>query len=224
MVRVVELEGFQAGSRQVIQSQALIGLGHHGQAIADGGCFLEVFHNVAATVRGGHISVTGQVVMRHVNLIGGEQIAQVDHALLGVWCVAASREAAGELSELIVRVAGGARVALGHVQRNEAGNQAAVLVKRSQAFEVVGVVNIGVLRVQADEAVSRGLGCFRLNVLVVGVDQLQLRLLGITAERVARLQCLELGDGAGVAIIIQVGLCLLVEFGLAQVFVDHLFR
>ena len=77
---------------------------------------------------------------------------------------------------------------------------------------------------QTDKAIRRRLCRFWLNALVVGVDQLQLGLFGIAPERVARLQRLELGHRSGVATIVQVGLCLLVKFGLAQVFVDDLFR
>jgi hypothetical protein len=49
-----------------------------------------------------------------------------------------------------------------------------------------------VLRVQADEALGGGLGSLGLGVLVVGVDQLELGLVGIAAERIARLQSLQL--------------------------------
>ncbi|MCY1301817.1 hypothetical protein D9M68_692220 [compost metagenome] len=77
------------------------------------------------------------------------------------------------------------------------------------------------LRVQADEALGGGPGGLGLDILVVGVDQFELRLLGIAAERVARLQCFQLVDGAGVALVVQVGLCLLVQLGLAEVLVDH---
>ncbi|MCY1442537.1 hypothetical protein D9M71_589120 [compost metagenome] len=120
MVRVVQLQGFQAGGGQVVQAQALVGLDHHGQAIAHGRGFLEVFHHVAAAVGGGDVGLALEVVVRHVHFIGGQQVAQVDHARLGVRGVAAVRVAAGELGELVVGVAGGARVTLGHVQRQEA--------------------------------------------------------------------------------------------------------
>ncbi len=73
---------------------------------------------------------------------------------------------------------------------------------------------------QADEALGSRACSFRLGVAVIGVDQLELRLLGETTERVTRLQRLELADGAGIALVVQVGLCLLVQLDLAQVFVD----
>jgi hypothetical protein len=81
-----------------------------------------------------------------------------------------------------------------------------------------------VLRVQADETLGGGLGGLGLGVLVVGVDQFQLRLVGVAAERIARLQGLQLAGGAGVAMVVQVGLRLLVQLGFAQVFVDDFLR
>jgi hypothetical protein len=138
--------------------------------------------------------------------------------------VAAVREAAGQLGELVVGVAGSARVTLGHVQRQEARQQADVLVERGQALEVVGVVDVRVLWMQADETLGGGLGSLRLGVLVVGVDQLELGLIGIATERITRLQSLQLGGGAGVAVVVQVGLSLLVQLDFAQVFVDDFLR
>ncbi len=73
---------------------------------------------------------------------------------------------------------------------------------------------------QADEALGSRACSFRLGVAVIGIDQLELRLLGETTERVTRLQRLELADGTGIALVVQVGLCLLVQLDLAQVFVD----
>ena len=45
-------------------------------------------------------------------------------------------------------------------------------------------------------------------------------LLGETPERIARLQGLEFADGAGVALVVQVGLCLLVQLDFTQILVD----
>ena len=219
-VRVVLLEQVKAGSCQVGHAQALVRLDHQRQAVGHGWGFLEVFHHVATAVGGGDVGLALDIVVANVHFIGGQQVAQVHHAVLGVGRVAAVGVAAGQLGELVERVAGGAGIALGHVQRQEARHEAAVLVKRGQALEVVGVVDVRVLWVQADEALGGGLGGFRLHVLVVGIDQVQLRLFGVAAERVARLQGLELAHGAAVAAGVQVVLRLLVQFGFAEVFVD----
>ncbi|MNP35754.1 hypothetical protein D3C76_1291020 [compost metagenome] len=76
------------------------------------------------------------------------------------------------------------------------------------------------LRVQADEALGGRTRGFGLCVLVVGVDQLELRLLGIAAERIAGLQCLQFVDGIGVALVVEIFLRLLVKLVFAQVFID----
>ena len=80
------------------------------------------------------------------------------------------------------------------------------------------------LWVQTNETLGGGLGSFRLGVLVVGVDQLELRLIGIATERITRFQSLQLGCGAGVAVVVQVGLSLLVQLDFAQVFVYDFLR
>ncbi|MCY1179014.1 hypothetical protein D9M73_193910 [compost metagenome] len=59
MIRVVELEGFQAGGGQFVQVHLLVRLDHHCQAVADRWGFLEVLDHVAATVGGGDIGLTG---------------------------------------------------------------------------------------------------------------------------------------------------------------------
>ena len=67
-----------------------------------------------------------------------------------------------------------------------------------------------------------GAGGFGLHVLVVGVDQLELGLLGVAAEGIARFEGFQLGDGAVVALVVEVVLRLLVQLALAQVLVDSL--
>ena len=68
---------------------------------------------------------------------------------------------------------------------------AEVLVEVDQALQVVGVVDIGVVRVQADEAVAGGDRRRGLALAVVGVGDLELRLLRVATVRKARLELLE---------------------------------
>ncbi|MNF73903.1 hypothetical protein D3C84_559200 [compost metagenome] len=126
------------------------------------------------------------------------------------------------MGKLVVGVAGGTGVALAHVQRQEACQQATILIEGGQALDVIGVVDVRVLRMQANEALGGGSCGFRLGILVVGVDQFQLGLLGIAAERITRFERLELGYRACVTLVIQIALRLLVQLGLAQVLVEHL--
>ncbi|MNG13034.1 hypothetical protein D3C84_966860 [compost metagenome] len=128
------------------------------------------------------------------------------------------------MGELVVGVAGGTGVALGHVQRQETRQQADVLVERGQALEVIGVVHVRMLRVQTNEALGGRLRSLRLGVLVVGVDELELSLIGVATERIARLQGLQLGCGAGIVAIVQIVLSLLVQLDFAQVFVYDFLR
>jgi len=164
---------------------ALVRLNHYRQAVTDRRGFLEVFDHIATTVGSSYIGLTSQVVIGYVDFIRCQQVAQVNHALLGVWCVTAVGVAAGELGELVVRVTCSARIALGHVQRQEARQQAHVLVKRGQAFKVIGVINVGMLWMQADKPFCSRLGRFGFGVFVVGVNQFKLGLVGVATERVA---------------------------------------
>ncbi len=223
VIRVVGFQDLQAGVSQVVQVQTLIGLNHDRQAVTDRWGFLEVFDNVATAVGRCHVGLTGQIVVGNVDLVGCQQVAQIDHALLGVGCVAAVRVAAGQLGELVIRIASSARVTLGLIQRQEAGDDADVLVERGQALEVIGVIDVRVLRVQTNETLGGRLGSFRLAILVVGVDQLELRLVSVATERITRLQRLELLGGAVIAIVVQIGLRLLVQLDFTEVFVDDFF-
>jgi hypothetical protein len=72
------------------------------------------------------------------------------------------------------------------------------------------------LRVQTNETLGGRLCSFRLGVFIVGVDQLQLCLIGVATERITRLQSLQLGCGAGVAVVVQVSLSLLIQLGFAE--------
>jgi hypothetical protein len=80
------------------------------------------------------------------------------------------------------------------------------------------------LWVQTNETLGGRLGSLRLGVLVVGVDKLELSLISVAPERITRLQGLQLGCGAGVAVVVQVGLSLLVQLDFAKVFVYDFLR
>jgi hypothetical protein len=92
--------------------------------------------------------------------------------------------------------AGGLRVALGEILVGQRAEEAQVFVEVGQALQVIGVIDVRVVRVQLDEALA-GRHRRRLLVrLVVGVGHLELRLLGVAAVGVARLELLEHLDGA----------------------------
>ncbi len=68
-----------------------------------------------------------------------------------------------------------------------------------QAFHVVGVVDARIGRIFADEGIGGVDRRIDLVILVVGVDQVQLRLASGFAERETRLQRFELLDRLGIA-------------------------
>ena len=159
--------------------------------------------------------------MTDVSVIAGQQVAQVDHAQTRVGGVAAVWVTADQLRELVERVPRCTGVAAGHVQWQEAFENAPVPGKGGHAAHVVGIVHIRMLGMQADKAIRRGFGRFQFMVLVVGIDQLQLRLLGVTPERVARFQRPQRVDCQAVAVGFQVLLRQCIEFGFAERLVQH---
>ena len=86
------------------------------------------------------------------------------------------------------------RVAFGQVLVGELAEQPEVLVEVDQALQVIGVVDVGVVRVQLDEAVAGGDAEAGSPSLVVGVGDLELRLLRVAAVGIARFELLEILD------------------------------
>ena len=82
-------------------------------------------------------------------------------------------------------------IALGLVGGYEAGKDVFVTGIGRQALHVIGVVDVRVLRVQADEAISCLHRGFVLIGTIMGIDQFKLRLFGVLAKGVARLQQLQ---------------------------------
>jgi hypothetical protein len=126
-----------------------------------------------------------------VHLVRGERVHEVVHPRERVGRVLAVREARRQLLERRERFAGRARIPLGRVLVRELREHALVFVEVDDALQVVGVVNARMVGVQLDEAVARRDGRRRIVVAIVRVSDLELRLLRIAAEGVARLEALE---------------------------------
>ena len=112
MVRVVVFEHFKTGVSQFVEVQALIRLNHHRQAVSDRRGFLEVLNHVPATVGRSHIGLTGQVIVGHVNFISRQQVAQVNHALLGIRRLLGKRLVSWANSLYEARAAPGSRLVM----------------------------------------------------------------------------------------------------------------
>ena len=96
-------------------------------------------------VGGGDIGLVGQVVVIDVDFVGGQQVVQVDYVLFGVWGVVVGWVVVGELGKFVVGVVCGVWVMFGYVQWQEVRQQIVILVEGGQIFEVIGVVDVGVL-------------------------------------------------------------------------------
>ena len=85
-------------------------------------------------------------------------------------------------------------VAAGDVRGHEACERGAIPGQRGEAAHVVGVVHVGMLRVQADEPLGSVLGGVEVARHVLRIDQFQLRLFGIASEWKPGFEPLQPGD------------------------------
>src|SRR5690606_98155 len=203
---------------QLVLAQQMVGLGHDGQGVGHRGGLLEIFHHIAAAVGRRHIGAALEVVVGGVNFVLGQQVSQKYHALAGVGGVAAVGVQGEQLAEGAKGLPRGPGIAAGEVGGNEVVEKGAALLEVGQALDVVGVVHIGVARVEADKAVGGGDGGLVVGGAVVGVNQLQLGLLGVGAKGELGLQGLEVGDGIIPAAAVEVALDNVVEVPLGIAF------
>jgi len=123
-----------------------------------------------------------------------------NHALAGIGGVGALRVLLDEQLKGLERLACFVRRALGDVRLELALEPVGPGLEIYEATHVVSIVDARMRRVFADELVrlvDRRIGG---PVLVVGVDQVELALLGLFAERVAGLEHLVALDGARVVV------------------------
>ena len=127
---------------EIVQSQTQITFDHDRHRIRHGRGPLEIFHNVLRPALRRDKGAAFQIVIRHMNLIGGEIVAQIDHSRPGVRGVGTVRVQSEQLREIIEGFFGAAGVALGRIDGHEAVEKSAVVVERSESQHVIGVVDI----------------------------------------------------------------------------------
>ena len=141
----------------------------------------------------------------------GQQVDQVFHAQQRVRRVFAVGETHRQVLEGIKGVTHGLGIALTLVQRHDLAQQPQVLREEHQALQIVDVVDAGMVGVLFDEAVAGGDGRIDLALLVIGVGEVQFRLLGKAAERIARLKLFVVLDGRIKGALVKLVLGLTVE-------------
>ena len=139
-----------------------------------------------------------------MHLARGHAVDQRAHPRNRILTVAALREAVHHLLEGVIGLARGRQVALGSVLARPAGNQPGAIAEVHESLQVIRVVQPLVGRMQPDEAVDGGERLGPVAFLVVRPGDVQLRLLRITAERIARFQALHALDGTGPVARIQI--------------------
>ena len=169
--------------------------------------------HVLRAIGRGDVGLVAQVELGHVDLVLGQHVAQVDHALARVRRVGAVREAARQLGEVVERLQVVALVAarLRAFAVDVALDHAAGAIKIDQAAQVIGIIDVLVGRIRLDEAVHGRQGIIRLVVLVLCVGQLELGLLVVFARREARDQALVGLGGGRVVGVLQRGMRVVVQ-------------
>ena len=142
-------------------------------------------------VRRGQVRAAPHVVARDVHFVLRQGTDQVFQAQAGIFGVLAFREARDQVLEGIKGVTQPAIVALGGVLARYLAQQAQILVEQDQAAQVKNVVDVLVIRIQLGETVTGGHGGGDIVAFPVRICDIHLRLLGVAAERVLRLERLK---------------------------------
>src|SRR6185312_13668841 len=125
------------------------------------------------------------------HLVPCHRIGEEAQPVARVLAVLAVRKPRDELLERRVRVAHRLRVALRRIELVDVAQDPLVLAEVDEALEVERVVDVGMVRIRADEAVARGGRRLGLAQPVVRVRALEDRLLRETPVREAALDLVE---------------------------------
>src|SRR5712692_97404 len=121
------------------------------------------------------------------------------HASRRVFGVFAGRKPGYQFTERFKRLTRGLGIAVGEIVfADQAIEESGLFVVARQALQIIGIIHMRMSRMRANEAVGAGNGRGRLLIFVIGVSNLELRLFGIGAVRVARFQSFEMLDGGGI--------------------------
>src|SRR5580658_660571 len=192
--------------------QVSIGIHQNLQRTLHGRGAVIVLDAVLGAIDGADIGAAPHVVQGDVQFEIRQAIAQEHHALARVGHVLAVREFLDQLLEGLEGFSRIDRRALRQVDVEFALQPVGLALEVHQALHVVGIVHPGVGGILADEGIGGGDRRIDLAGLVIGPDQIQLRLAGGFAEGETRLQRFELLDGLAVARILH---------GLLGAGVDH---
>ncbi len=197
-IREIEREDFLRALGDVVESEPLVGVDHDLERFLDRGRAVVVLDREARAVDRGDVGLAIEVVLRDVDLVVGEPVAQVDHPLPRVRREDAVRPLLDQLVEGIEGASHVLRRALVEVRAEPALEEVRCAFEIDQSAHVHGVVHARVRRVLADELVGRVDRRLLLARAVVRVDDVEPGLPRFLAEREARLECLVVANGTAV--------------------------
>ena len=184
------------GVAQVGHAERIVGAGEGVHRFLDRRRLGVVPDRELHAVGGGQVGAALHVVPRYVHFVRGERVDEITHARGRVLRVLRFRKTGHYLLERLERFARGLRVAVRHVRRGEKRERPALqLVEVDQPLQVVGVVDVRMIRIQLDEAIRGGDRQGALAVLVLRIRHLELRLLREAAVGIARFQLFQVLDG-----------------------------
>src|SRR5690625_2382347 len=156
-----------------------------------------VFDHVAGALNGGNIGAAAKIILADHHVLLGLDVAQLYHALSGIGHVADFRVQSNELLEVQKGLASAALFAVDDLPLKQAPHGAYGFIVFDQPLQIIGVVDIGVGGVGANEAVQRCYGALGRARLVLCVGHVELGLFGVATKRMAGGQELVAADRLG---------------------------
>lgn len=194
-VGVVETEHLAGIFAGINQPQRFVGVHEHAEGVFLRGGVGEFFQRGLRAVDGGDIGVARKIIAGDQRFMPPQRVDEVLQTLARIGGVAAVGKTGDEGFEGFKGFARAFGVALGQIDVRQPPEQAEVGIEGGQPFEVVGVIDVGVIGMQADETLGGGNGFFRLGGFVVGVGGFKLRLLRVATVRVAGFEAFKVFDG-----------------------------
>jgi NAD+ synthetase len=183
--RVIGLVDALDVRRQVGVAQQAVALQHDRERLLLGRCAVVLFDHAFGAARSRDVGTAPHVVARDIDLVLGQPVAQVGHAMQRIERVVAVRILRDHGAEGIDRLQQVGRRPLRHVDAEEALDRVRGALEVDQALHVPGVVHARVGRVLAQELVGRVDRGFLLALAVIAVNEIEPRLARLVGEREA---------------------------------------
>ena len=157
--------------------------------------FRVILDRALCTVCRCQIGTTPVIIFGNVNFILGEHGNQIFHAEHGIFGIDAVRITGHQNLERIECILCRFRVTFRQILPECEIQKAQTIVEIDQAFQIIHIIDVWMIRVQFDETFSCRQSLRLFILAVVGIGNIHLGLLGVYAERISCFQLFEVFDG-----------------------------